>query len=104
MTQTRHTPKYRVAGARATTLRLLLRLNLRGLNNRPHPEELEMVREQIESMDDITAVDDEVRGIVEQNWRAFAFKAAAAGGMTSPTAVALRKDGHNSERFICGKP
>jgi hypothetical protein len=27
-----------------------------------------MVREQIESMDDITAVDDEVRGIVEQNW------------------------------------
>jgi hypothetical protein len=32
------------------------------------PEELEMLREQIESMDDITAIDDEVRCIVERNW------------------------------------
>jgi hypothetical protein len=33
------------------------------------PEELDMIREQIESMDDITAIDDErVRGIVERNW------------------------------------
>jgi hypothetical protein len=29
------------------------------------PEELEMLRKQIE---DITAIDDEVRGIVERNW------------------------------------
>ena len=27
-----------------------------------------MVREQIEPMDDITAIEDEVRGIVERNW------------------------------------
>jgi hypothetical protein len=27
-----------------------------------------MIREQFESMDDITAIDDEVRGIVERNW------------------------------------
>jgi hypothetical protein len=32
------------------------------------PEELELLRKQIESMDDITAIDDEVRGIVERNW------------------------------------
>jgi hypothetical protein len=32
------------------------------------PEELELIREQIESMDEITAIDDEVRGIVERNW------------------------------------
>jgi hypothetical protein len=32
------------------------------------PAELEMLREQIESMDDITAIGDEVRGIVERNW------------------------------------
>jgi hypothetical protein len=32
------------------------------------PEELELIREQIESMDEITAIDDEVHGIVEQNW------------------------------------
>jgi hypothetical protein len=31
------------------------------------PEELELLRQQIESMDDITAIDDEVRGIVERN-------------------------------------
>ena len=33
-----------------------------------NPEKLEMLREQIESMDDITDIDDEVRGIVERNW------------------------------------
>jgi hypothetical protein len=33
------------------------------------PEELEMIRLQIESgFDDITAVDPEMRGIVERNW------------------------------------
>jgi hypothetical protein len=32
------------------------------------PEELEMLRQQIEAMDDITAIDGEVRGIVERNW------------------------------------
>jgi len=32
------------------------------------PEELDMLREPIESMDDITAITDEVRGIVERNW------------------------------------
>ena len=32
------------------------------------PEELEMLHQQIECMDDITAIDDEVRGIVERNW------------------------------------
>jgi hypothetical protein len=32
------------------------------------PEELELIREQIESMDEITAIDDEVHGIVERNW------------------------------------
>jgi hypothetical protein len=32
------------------------------------PEELEMIRSQIESMDKIDAVSDEVRGIVERNW------------------------------------
>jgi hypothetical protein len=30
------------------------------------PEELELIREQIESMDEITAIDDEVHGIVER--------------------------------------
>jgi hypothetical protein len=28
----------------------------------------EMLRQQIEGMDDITAIDDELRGIVERNW------------------------------------
>jgi hypothetical protein len=32
-------------------------------------EELDMIREQIESLDQIGAVTDEVRGIVERNWR-----------------------------------
>jgi hypothetical protein len=31
-------------------------------------EELDMLRQQIEGMDDISAIDDEVRGIVERNW------------------------------------
>jgi hypothetical protein len=33
------------------------------------PEELEFHRTQIEAVDDIGAVTDEVRGIVERNWR-----------------------------------
>jgi hypothetical protein len=32
------------------------------------PEELDMIRKQIESMDQIGAVTDEVRGLVERNW------------------------------------
>ena len=32
------------------------------------PAELEMLREQIESVDDITAIGDDVRGIVGRNW------------------------------------
>ena len=32
------------------------------------PEELELLRQQVESMDDITAIDYEIRGIVERNW------------------------------------
>ena len=32
------------------------------------PEELEMLRVQIESMGNIAAIHDEVRGIVERNW------------------------------------
>jgi hypothetical protein len=32
------------------------------------PEELELIRQQIESFDDIGAVDDEIRGIVARNW------------------------------------
>jgi hypothetical protein len=33
------------------------------------PEELEMIRQQIESgFDDITEIDPEIRGIVERNW------------------------------------
>jgi hypothetical protein len=27
-----------------------------------------LIRKQIDSMDDITAIDDEVRGIIERNW------------------------------------
>jgi hypothetical protein len=34
----------------------------------PSPEELELIRSQIESMDKIEAVSDEVRRIVERNW------------------------------------
>jgi hypothetical protein len=32
------------------------------------PEELDLICQQIEEMDDITAASDEVRGIVERNW------------------------------------
>jgi hypothetical protein len=32
------------------------------------PEELEMIRRELESLDDIAAVDDEIRGIVARNW------------------------------------
>ena len=32
------------------------------------PEELEMLRQQIEPKDDITAIADGVRSIVERNW------------------------------------
>jgi hypothetical protein len=32
------------------------------------PEELDMIRKQIESMDQIGAVTDEVRGIAERSW------------------------------------
>ncbi len=39
------------------------------LHGRPlSAEDLELIREQIESFDDITAVDDEIRGIVKRNW------------------------------------
>jgi hypothetical protein len=32
------------------------------------PEDLETIRREIESFDDITIVDDEIRGIVARNW------------------------------------
>jgi len=39
------------------------------LNGRPlSPEELEMIRREIEAFDDIGAVSDEIRGIVARNW------------------------------------
>jgi hypothetical protein len=39
------------------------------LNGRPlSPEDLERLRVEIESFDDISAVTDEVRGIVKRNW------------------------------------
>jgi hypothetical protein len=39
------------------------------LHGRPlSPEELEMIRQRIEALDDIGAVDDEIRGIVARNW------------------------------------
>jgi hypothetical protein len=39
------------------------------LHGRPlSPEELEMIRQQIEELDEIGAVDDEIRGIVARNW------------------------------------
>ena len=39
------------------------------LHGRPlSPEELEMIRQQIEASDDIGAVDDKIRGIVARNW------------------------------------
>jgi hypothetical protein len=45
------------------------RMPIEFLHGRPLcPEELEMIREQIESLDDIGAVDHEIRGIVARNW------------------------------------
>ena len=44
-----------------------------------NPGKLEMLREQIESMDDITDIDDEVRGIVERNWPHLVAKLPPAG-------------------------
>jgi hypothetical protein len=39
------------------------------LHGRPlSPEELEMIRREIEAFDRIGAVDDEIRGIVARNW------------------------------------
>jgi hypothetical protein len=39
------------------------------LHRRPlSPEDLETIRREIEAMDDIGAVDDEIRGIVARNW------------------------------------
>jgi hypothetical protein len=39
------------------------------LHRRPFsPEDLETIRREIEAMDDIGAVDDEIRGIVARNW------------------------------------
>jgi hypothetical protein len=41
-------------------------------------EELEVIRQQIESgFDDITEIDPEIRGIVERNWPHFAGQASA---------------------------
>ena len=48
------------------------------------PEELELIREQIESMDEITAIDDEVHGIVERNWRC---NRADIAGSARPLAI-----------------
>ena len=39
------------------------------LHGRPlSPEELEMIRKQIEGLDEIGAIDSEMRGIVARNW------------------------------------
>lgn len=39
------------------------------LHGRPlGPDELDMIRQQIEGFDTIEAIDPEVRGIVERNW------------------------------------
>jgi microsomal dipeptidase-like Zn-dependent dipeptidase len=39
------------------------------LQGRPlSPDDLEMIRRQIEELDHIGAVDDEIRGIVARNW------------------------------------
>ncbi len=45
------------------------RMPVEFLHGRPlSPEELELIREQIESLDHIGAVDPEIRGIVARNW------------------------------------
>jgi hypothetical protein len=51
------------------------------------PKELEMVREQIESLDDVTTIDDEVRGIVERNWPHLVSKLPPAGKQRDSAAV-----------------
>ena len=39
------------------------------LHGRPlSPEDLERIRQEIELFDDVTAIDPEVRAIVERNW------------------------------------
>ena len=39
------------------------------LHGRPlSPEELDIIRQQLEEMDGVTAIDPEVRGIVKRNW------------------------------------
>jgi hypothetical protein len=39
------------------------------LHGRPlEPEELDMIRQQIEGFDTIEVIDPEIRGIVERNW------------------------------------
>jgi hypothetical protein len=39
------------------------------LHGRPlSPEDLEMIRRELESLDDIGAVDEEIRGIVARKW------------------------------------
>jgi hypothetical protein len=39
------------------------------LHGRPlSPEELDMIRQQLEAMDDVIAISPEVRAIVERNW------------------------------------
>jgi hypothetical protein len=43
--------------------------NMEFLNGQPlSPEDLDRLRMEIESFDDISAVSDEVRGIVKRNW------------------------------------
>jgi hypothetical protein len=44
------------------------------------PEELDLIRKQIESMDNITAIDDEVRGDSRAESAAFRFEVASKGG------------------------
>jgi hypothetical protein len=45
------------------------RMPVEFLHARPlGPEELEMIRQQIEALDDIDVIDDEIRGIVKRNW------------------------------------
>jgi hypothetical protein len=45
-------------------------MSMEFLHGRPlEPEELELIRQQIEEgFDDITAIDDEIRGVVARNW------------------------------------
>jgi hypothetical protein len=43
------------------------------------PEELEHIRRQVEGFGTITAIDDEVRGIIERNWPDLAAKLPPKG-------------------------